>query len=99
MEGKDRDGQLLPGADGFHKTLTTLKHYAANNSEIDRRTASSDMDDRTLREYYTAAFRGIVQHAARLGHDVLQPRQRVPTTADPYLMTRCCARRSASAAT
>ena len=36
MEGKDRDGKLLPGADGFNKTLTTLKHYAANNSEVDR---------------------------------------------------------------
>ena len=46
---------------GSNRTLTTLKHYAANNSEIDRRTTSSDMDDRTLREYYTAAFRrGVV---------------------------------------
>src|SRR4051812_33045811 len=61
MEGKDENGKLLPGADGYYKTLTTLKHYAANNSEINRRSGSSDMDDRTLREYYTQAFRDVVR--------------------------------------
>jgi beta-glucosidase len=61
MEGKDRDGRLLQSAKGYNKVLTTIKHYAANNSEVNRRTGSSDMDDRTLREYYTAAFRGVVQ--------------------------------------
>ena len=57
MEGKDEQGALLDEAGGYYKTLTTIKHYAANNSEINRRSGSSDMDDRTLREYYTAAFR------------------------------------------
>src|SRR3954463_7782428 len=61
MEGKDSNGKLLPSAGGYYKTLTTLKHYAANNSEINRRSGSSDMDDRTLREYYTDAFRRVVQ--------------------------------------
>src|SRR4051794_5767726 len=61
MEGKDESGKLLPGADGYYKTLTPLKHYAANNSEVNRRSGSSDMDDRTLREYYTAAFRDVVR--------------------------------------
>lgn len=63
MEGKDESGNLLPEGDGFKKTLTTIKHYAANNSEVNRRTGSADMDDRTLREYYTDAFRGIVEAA------------------------------------
>src|SRR4051812_43542057 len=63
MEGKDEQGKLLPEAGGYYKTLTTLKHYAANNSEINRRSGSSDMDDRTLREYYTDAFRRVVQAA------------------------------------
>src|SRR4051812_8432779 len=63
MEGKDENGKLLPGAEGYYKTLTTLKHYAANNSEINRRSGSSDMDDRTLREYYTQAFRDVVRSA------------------------------------
>src|SRR3954447_26965640 len=61
MEGKDSSGKLLPEGAGYYKTLTTLKHYAANNSEVNRRSGSSDMDDRTLREYYTDAFRRVVQ--------------------------------------
>src|SRR4051794_26876500 len=63
MEGKDEQGKLLPEAGGYYKTVTTLKHYAANNSEVNRRSGSSDMDDRTLREYYTEAFRKVVQQA------------------------------------
>src|SRR3954453_14116740 len=61
MEGKDEDGKLLAGGEGYYKTLTTIKHYAANNSEVNRLNGSSDMDDRTLREYYTAAFRDVVR--------------------------------------
>ena len=60
MEGKDSRGKLLPEAAGYYKTLTTLKHYAANNSEVNRRSGSSDMDDRTLREYYTDTFRRVI---------------------------------------
>src|SRR3954469_9130548 len=63
MEGKDESGKLLPDSAGYYKTLTTIKHYAANNSEVNRRNGSSDMDDRTLREYYTAAFRDVVRSA------------------------------------
>jgi len=63
MEGKDRDGRLLPEARGYVKVNTTLKHFAANNSESNRRTGSSDMDDRTLREYYTAQFRGVIERS------------------------------------
>lgn len=61
MEGKDPLGRPLLAGRGYLKTSTTLKHYAANDSEYNRRTGSSDMDDRTLREYYTAQFRGIVE--------------------------------------
>lgn len=61
MEGKDPSGRLLAEGGGFLKTTTTLKHYAANNSEFNRLDGSSDMDERTLREYYTAQFRAIVR--------------------------------------
>ncbi len=64
MEGKDQNGNLLPDSGGFYKTLTTLKHYVGNNSEgtsssdpNGRLNGSSNMDDRTLREYYTMPFR------------------------------------------
>jgi beta-glucosidase len=60
MQGLTEDGTPLPGSGGYRKTITTLKHYAANNSEFNRRTGSSDMDERTLREYYTAQFRDVI---------------------------------------
>src|SRR3954452_2067766 len=63
MEGKDRHGHLLRKGGGYLKTITTIKHYAANNSEVDRRTGSANMDERTLREYYTDQFRRIVENA------------------------------------
>ncbi len=36
---------------------TTLKHFVANNNEVNRDITSSDFDERDLREYYIAPFR------------------------------------------
>jgi len=36
---------------------TSLKHFAANNQELDRSSISVEIDERTLREYYLEAFR------------------------------------------
>lgn len=63
MQGQDMAGHLLPQGHGYYKTLTTLKHYTANNSEADRLTGSADMDQRTLEEYYTEQFRKVIQQA------------------------------------
>ncbi|WP_239132453.1 glycoside hydrolase family 3 C-terminal domain-containing protein [Paractinoplanes durhamensis] len=57
------DGLQGPARDGYLKAVATLKHYAANNSESNRLNGSSDMDERTLREYYTAQFRDIIRWA------------------------------------
>jgi beta-glucosidase len=87
MEGKDQSGNLLPDGSGFYKTLTTIKHYAANNSEVNRRSGSADMDDRTLREFYTMAFRGITE-ATHEG-SIMSSYNRVngvPTAASSYLI-------------
>ena len=84
MEGKDESGTPLTP---YAKTLTTIKHYLANNSEINRRTGSSDMDQRTLEEYYTDAFRGIIQ-ASHPG-SMMSSYNRingVPSAASAYLM-------------
>lgn len=35
---------------------TSLKHFAANNQEIDRSSISVEVDERTLREYYLKPF-------------------------------------------
>jgi beta-glucosidase len=63
LQGEDQNGRLLPQSGGYYKTIATIKHFAANNSEVNRLTGSSDMDDRTLREYYTKAFRDVVAQA------------------------------------
>jgi beta-glucosidase len=41
----------------------SLKHYACNNSEFERHTISSEVDERTLREIYLPAFQAAVQEA------------------------------------
>lgn len=61
MEGKDKNGELLSESGGYLKVSTTIKHYAANNSEFNRLNGTSNMDDRILREYYTAPFRLIIE--------------------------------------
>ncbi|MQY02558.1 glycoside hydrolase family 3 C-terminal domain-containing protein [Actinomadura macrotermitis] len=40
-----------------------VKHFAANNQETDRMRISADVDERTLREIYLAAFEHIVRTA------------------------------------
>ncbi|KRA38498.1 MULTISPECIES: beta-glucosidase family protein [unclassified Nocardioides] len=46
-----------------HGVAACPKHYVANDYEIDRFTASSEVDDRTLRELYLAAFEDAVVDA------------------------------------
>ncbi|MFZ1382261.1 MAG: glycoside hydrolase family 3 C-terminal domain-containing protein [Scrofimicrobium sp.] len=42
---------------------TSLKHFAANNQEEDRMRASSNVDERTLREIYLRGFQRVVEDA------------------------------------
>ncbi len=42
---------------------TSLKHYAANNYEIERNRATSNVDERSLREIYLAQFEMAVKEA------------------------------------
>ena len=45
------------------KVGTSMKHFLANNQEKRRMTNSSQVDERTLREIYLAAFEGAVKQA------------------------------------
>ncbi|MFI3206671.1 MAG: glycoside hydrolase family 3 N-terminal domain-containing protein, partial [Clostridia bacterium] len=58
-------GEFVRGMQGddekYLKVASTLKHFAANNSEVNRHSGSSDCDDRTLREFYMRAFKDITE--------------------------------------
>jgi hypothetical protein len=44
----------------YLKAVPCGKHYFANNSEFNRHTGSSDMDDRDMREYYLSQYRKLI---------------------------------------
>ena len=87
MEGKDTGGQALAAGDGFNKTITTLKHYTANNSENNRLNGDSPMDARTLLEFDTKPFGQVIQ-ASHPGSIMSSYNEvnGVPSPANPYLM-------------
>src|SRR5216684_1906382 len=53
---------LIEGIQG-QQVIATAKHFAGNNQEFDRYNVSSDIDERTLREIYLAAFEASVKEA------------------------------------
>ncbi len=54
MQGNDKK---------YLKTVATVKHFACNNVEADRYYASSNADERSLREYYLPVFKSCVKEA------------------------------------
>lgn len=45
----------------YMKAVPTGKHYFANNSEFNRHTGSSDMDERDMREFYLSQYRTLIE--------------------------------------
>jgi beta-glucosidase len=87
FEGKNQHGQLLPQGGGYLKAIATLKHYAANNNDAVRETASSNFDEATLREYYAAPFlRTIAQSQPGAVMSAFNSVNGVPASADVHLM-------------
>ena len=47
--------------------ITTVKHFACNESDYDRHKTNSVVDERTLREIYLAPFKKAVQKGGTQG--------------------------------
>jgi len=62
-------GQTLNGkpTSKYLKVASTAKHYALNNVENNRTGISSDIDDATLHDYYTAQFASLIENAGVSG--------------------------------
>jgi beta-glucosidase len=53
---------VIKGMQG-QRVIAVAKHFAGNNSEFQRMTLSSDIDERTLREIYLPSFEASVKEA------------------------------------
>ena len=77
----------------------TVKHFVANDSEFERMTISSEVDERTLREISLVPFEAAVHRGGHVGaDDRVQPRATARTAASTPSSSRCCATSGASTA-
>jgi beta-glucosidase len=79
----------MQGEDPYYlKTVSTPKHFMANNEEERRHTGSSDVDMRSMWEYYLPAFRqAIVEGKAYSIMGAYNEVNHVPCNANTFLLT------------
>ncbi len=80
--------QGMMGNDPMYlKTVPCGKHYLANNSEFNRHTGSSNMDDRDMREFYLAPYRKLIRDyklpSIMTAYNAVNG---IPVSASPYLV-------------
>jgi beta-glucosidase len=71
----------------YLKVVATPKHFAGNNSEFNRHTGSSEIDEQVLHEYYLPAFEATVVEGGAFS--VMSAYNRVngvPAAANPLLL-------------
>jgi beta-glucosidase len=78
----------MQGNDPYYlKTVSTPKHFVANNEEVRRHTGSSDVDMRSLYEYYLPAFhKAIVEGKAYSIMGAYNELNQVPCNANTFLL-------------
>ena len=65
MQGDERTAGIDPNYnDRYLKASSTVKHFAANNSEVNRNGGETKINDRTLREYYLNVFQNVVENTS-----------------------------------
>jgi len=79
----------MQGNDPYYlKTVSTPKHFVANNEEERRHTGSSDVDMRSMFEYYLPAFRqAIVEGKAYSIMGAYNELNHIPCNANTFLLT------------
>ena len=79
----------MQGNDPYYlKAVSTPKHFMANNEEARRHTGSSDVDMRSMYEYYLPAFRqAIVEGKAYSIMGAYNEVNHVPANANSFLLT------------
>jgi beta-glucosidase len=79
----------MQGDDPYYlKTISTPKHFMANNEEERRHTGSSDVDMRNMFEYYLPAFhKAIVEGKAYSIMGAYNEVNHVPCNANTFLLT------------
>ena len=76
------------------RVAACIKHFVGNDTEFERMTISSEIDERTLRELYFVPFEAAVRRAERaFDHDRLQQAQRHVLQRAPMAAGRRAARR------
>ncbi|HTX19990.1 MAG TPA: glycoside hydrolase family 3 C-terminal domain-containing protein [Bacteroidota bacterium] len=79
----------MQGDDPYYlKAVSTPKHFMANNEEDRRHTGSSDVDMRSMYEYYLPAFHRVVVEGKAFSIMGSYNRvNHVPSNANPFLLT------------
>jgi beta-glucosidase len=79
----------MQGSDPVYlKTVSTPKHFIANNTEYNRHSSSSNVDERNLREYYMPHFRAcVVEGKAQSVMGAYNALNGVPCCANTWLLT------------
>jgi beta-glucosidase len=79
----------MQGTDPYYlKTVASPKHFVANNEEARRHTGSSDVDMRSMFEYYLPAFKqAIVEGKAYSIMGAYNEVNHVPCNANTFLLT------------
>jgi beta-glucosidase len=79
----------LKGDDPYYlRTVPTLKHFCANNNEVDRISSSSNLEPRTKHEYYYNAFKpSIMEGGAVSMMTAYNELSGVPAVLNPDLKT------------
>lgn len=71
----------------YLKTVPCGKHYLANNTEFNRHTGSSDLDERDMREYYLLPYRKLIREynlpSIMTAYNAVNG---IPTSASKYLV-------------